>query len=643
MLTEKTFFRKMKWRVWATGFLVISIWNGPSGDTKPMVTAGNFYIVGLGSDGSAVAYGKNYHGECNVDSWDSMVEVSAKYQHTAGLKSNGTVMATGYNFYGQCNTGSWVDIVDIATGYNHTVGLRSDGTVVTTGISGPQTDVSSWTGISAVAAGVDHTLGLKYDGTVVAAGYGSECDVNSWTEIVAVAAGRNFSVGLKFDGSVVATGNNSFGQCNVSSWEGIIAVAAGENHVIGLKEDGSVVAAGDNRYGQCNITYWSGIVCIEGGPDRTIGLNSNGKLLSTAMYDYYHHFNPGPWDRITSGIAGGYGFPGCNDNLWRMNKGNCIKPEKILTFLTRLVSKERISADVNTLTSFHTRSTFSPLINDVADWVKSRFSQIGYADIFDHHYTSEGYDLRNIIAMKKGCGRTGEVILICAHYDCRMEELEDGSSQAPGADDNASGVASLIELARIMAKVKTVEDVYFAAFSGEEQGFWGSAAYAQYIHDNNINLQQVINIDMIGYAPGGNSIIIEQDEGNVVESNDQPSQEFAAKMARMAADYTDLEVSFGPIYETDYMPFEALGYVCVGVYEAEENPEYHSTYDTAGSLNMSSIAEVTKMILATACHEAMKLPGIDKPICHNWGRSHFKHGKRRYGYGTLRQYGSVHW
>lgn len=637
------------------------MWSSYAAEVNPMVAAGSFYIIGLRADGTVAATGENYNGECNVNLWHSIIAVSAKCQHTIGLKSDGTVLATGYNFFGQCNTGSWSDIVDVAAGYGHTVGLRSDGTVVATGIRGPQCNVNSWSEITAVVAGVEHTLGLKKDGSVVAAGYGSECDVNSWNEITALAAGRNFSVGLKSDGTVVATGNNMFGQCDVDSWSGIIAVAVGENHTIGLKEDGTMVATGDNRYGQCNVNSWSGIVAIAGGLSQTIGLESKGTVLATGSNDLDHQFNLGTWNKFTPDdsvgwysadlifdhptvAAGNHDFPGCNIDSWHNSKKLVFtKPEKILGFLTGLVSEEKISADINALTSFQTRNTYSPYINDVADWVKSRFSQIGYSGIYDQHYTKEGLELRNIIAMKKGYGKTGKVILICAHYDCTMEEYTDGQSMAPGADDNASGMASLIELARIVAKIKIFEDIYFAAFSGEEQGFWGSSAYAQYIKNNNINLQQVINIDMIGYAPDGNSIIIEQDEGNEVESNDEPSEKFAAKMAQMAVDYTDLTVSFGEIYESDYMPFEELGYVCVGAYEAEENPDYHSTNDVVENLNIPFIAEVTKMVLATACHEALKLPKACKYVCNNWGKSHFKHKKRRHSCEIINRYSMTHW
>ena len=108
--------------------------------------------------------------------------VAGKYD-TIGLKSDGTVVATGYNYYGECNVTSWTGITQIAAAWEVTIGLKSDGTVVATGgNSGGQCNVSSLTGIIQVAAGASDTIGLKSDGTVVATGDNaySECDVGGW-------------------------------------------------------------------------------------------------------------------------------------------------------------------------------------------------------------------------------------------------------------------------------------------------------------------------------------------------------------------------------------------------------------------------------------------------------------------------------
>ena len=213
--------------------------------------------------------------------------VAAGYDHTVGLKSDGTVVAVGANFYGQCDVSSWTGIAQVAAGCHHTVGLKSDGTLVAVGVnSDGQCDVSSWTGIVQVAAGYYHTVGLKSDGTVVTVGANNyrQGNVSSWSGIVQVAAGYYHTVGLKSDGTVVAAGAISYGQGNVSSWSGIVQVAAGDYHAAGLKSDGTVVAVGDNSYGQCNVSPWSGIVQVAAGLGRTEGLKSDGTVVVVGMF-----------------------------------------------------------------------------------------------------------------------------------------------------------------------------------------------------------------------------------------------------------------------------------------------------------------------------------------------------------------------
>jgi hypothetical protein len=118
--------------------------------------------------------------------------VSAGGLHTVGLKTDGSAVATGRNYNGECNVGNWTDIVKVATGLFHTVGLKADSTVVATGLKDyGQCDVGAWTNITQVDAGGYHTVGLKADGTVVATGWNGagECNVNTWTDIVTVSAG----------------------------------------------------------------------------------------------------------------------------------------------------------------------------------------------------------------------------------------------------------------------------------------------------------------------------------------------------------------------------------------------------------------------------------------------------------------------
>jgi Zn-dependent M28 family amino/carboxypeptidase len=280
-------------------------------------------------------------------------------------------------------------------------------------------------------------------------------------------------------------------------------------------------------------------------------------------------------------------------------------PDKFIAALVSLVSQNNLQSWVNDLSAFPTRHTESPNINKIASWLVDKFKSFGYTDVILHPYTKDGYQLNNVICTKPGTSNTGQIIVLCGHLDCIMENSNNISSNAPGADDNATGIASILEISRILAQVKLEDTVQFIAFSGEEQGYWGSTAYAKYAQANNINIHRLINLDQIGYPSAENTIIIERDMGNRVASNDQESQEFGNVMAQMAVDYTNLRVKLGGIYGSDYMPFEAGGYVVIGAYEGEGNPNYHSSTDTPTTVDFMYVTEVTRMTLATILNETL--------------------------------------
>ena len=121
----------------------MELWNHVA--VRNAIAAGSYHTVGLKSNGTVVAVGAYWDGQCNVTDWKDMVAIVACYSHTVGLKADGTVVAVGYNGHGQCNVTDWKDIVAIAAGDDHTVGLKSDGTVVAVGENDyGQCDVSGW-------------------------------------------------------------------------------------------------------------------------------------------------------------------------------------------------------------------------------------------------------------------------------------------------------------------------------------------------------------------------------------------------------------------------------------------------------------------------------------------------------------------
>jgi Zn-dependent M28 family amino/carboxypeptidase len=219
-----------------------------------------------------------------------------------------------------------------------------------------------------------------------------------------------------------------------------------------------------------------------------------------------------------------------------------------------------------------------------------------------HDFTIEGQTRHNVVCTKKGSTNPTNYILVGAHYDSRMSDLSDLSTKSPGADDNGSGSAALLELAHVFKSVDVPCSIRFVAFSGEEQGLIGSTAYAADVHSQGLGVRLMLNLDMIGHPDDSRhrTIIIERDLGNAAATNDAPSQAAAAEMASTALEFTSLKPKLGPIFDSDYMPFEHFGYVCIGVFDgADKQPFYHSTTDTPDKVDAGFHAEVVRMVVAT--------------------------------------------
>jgi Zn-dependent M28 family amino/carboxypeptidase len=290
---------------------------------------------------------------------------------------------------------------------------------------------------------------------------------------------------------------------------------------------------------------------------------------------------------------------------------------------------------IERLSSFHNRHSKYQNIHQVAEWLKTELYNIGYGiqNIKFHYYEEEGFNLENIICTKSRDSK--KILLICAHYDTVLKEnFEDITSRAPGADDNASGVAAILEIARIIYNLNTKFSIEFVFFSGEEQGLWGSKHYADYLKNNDVDIHLLINLDMCGetgYLFSNNTTNIDVDNGQtgVIPTNNEASQIFGLTMEQMSKIYTDLDVEFDPIDASDYMPFEARGYVCIGAYDGSaisSNPHYHSSTDIPDNLNMNFLTSVTKMVLATILQEAK----IKKRKIHKERRRYKKKDKKRY-------------
>lgn len=281
------------------------------------------------------------------------------------------------------------------------------------------------------------------------------------------------------------------------------------------------------------------------------------------------------------------------------------------------VSLDNMKTKLNYLSQFHNRHSKSTHINKVADWLMNEFINIGYHDVYFDNYKAYidncHYNLKNVLCTKEG--NDNKYILICAHYDTILKaNWADAVSRAPGANDNASGVSAILEIARILYNQPQMKyGIQFILFSGEERGLLGSEHYAQFVKENGIQIFRLINLDMIGNPfRGPGMVVVEVDNYddeddkcryNKVAKNDKESIEFGELMAKMSI-YTDLKPPIlDHIYGSDYEHFEAKGHIVIGAYdgsaEEDKNPHYHSASDTPDLINWDYLRSVTKMVLAT--------------------------------------------
>lgn len=307
-----------------------------------------------------------------------------------------------------------------------------------------------------------------------------------------------------------------------------------------------------------------------------------------------------PWPVVCKGEP-----PGPSEPFGGARKWSGTLPDKYIALLVEQVSQARLTASVADLAAVPTRHTDSTHIATARTWLEGQFAALGYAAVTSPTWSSGGHSGRNVVCTKPGSGPAGDVVIVCAHYDSRMQTLSNATSPAPGADDNASGVAALLEIARLVQGLPLNPEVRFVAFSGEEQGLLGSTAYAASVQAAGMSVRLVVNLDMVGFPPADGSITVERDLGNAQAGNDAASAAYATVMAQAATDYTDLAVHLGPIYASDYMPFEARGYVTIGVYEGGNNPNYHNASDIPATLDTTYLTKVTQTVLATLLHETL--------------------------------------
>lgn len=259
-----------------------------------------------------------------------------------------------------------------------------------------------------------------------------------------------------------------------------------------------------------------------------------------------------------------------------------FKKSRTLERVLEHVDKLAIKRDVEKLSSYRTRYSGTSENQEAVLFVSSRLIELGL-DVKSDCFSS---GVCNIIAEKKGSFLSDEVILVMAHIDSVMANFA-------GADDNASGMAVLMEMARLVSSYPNRHTIRFLITNAEEKGLLGSKDYVnKLVEQNKIkNLTLAINMDMVGY-----------NSDNVVELETNPEFESMARWyADLAGSYTKLKtkITLGA-WGSDHVPFLNQGVPSILTIENWETrtPCYHLKCDKPETLNYDYAAEIGKLNLA---------------------------------------------
>lgn len=261
------------------------------------------------------------------------------------------------------------------------------------------------------------------------------------------------------------------------------------------------------------------------------------------------------------------------------------------------ISAERLKADVETLAGFGTRHSFSDTtsaergVGAARRWLRDELKAISSAtgdrlQVEEQRFSVEvrGQEVQMVNVFGFLPGRSGDPLgrtyVVSGHYDSRTAGGMDATSDAPGANDDASGVAVVLELARVMTPCLLEANVVFLCVDGEELGLFGAKHFVKWADERGLQLDGMITDDMVGGIEGGNGVVDEMTVRCFSRAENglhSPSRELARGLADSASRYVD-DFRIRLVYRLDrfgrggdHAPFDAAGIPALRLTEANEH------------------------------------------------------------------------
>ena len=297
-----------------------------------------------------------------------------------------------------------------------------------------------------------------------------------------------------------------------------------------------------------------------------------------------------------------------------------VKKDPAIAEMVAEISADNLKQNIEKLASFGTRHTLSDTLSKtrgigaarrwVADEMKKYAAESeGRLSVTLDAFTVEPDGrriptrvvMKNVMATLKGTDpKDDRVFVVSGHLDSRATDVMDAKSDAPGANDDASGVAAVMELTRIMAKRKFPATIIFVAVVGEEQGLYGAQHLADKAKQSNWNIVAMLNNDMISNSRAGETNLLNNVSVRVFSEgvpayeteemakrrrytaaeNDSKSRQLARYIKEVGERYID-QLEVVPVYRTDrflrggdHIPFTEHGFTAVRICEMNENYDH---------------------------------------------------------------------